>query len=343
MGITTIICAVLPNATTVMLLAPLMPPLAAEIGIDFVPLLILMVFCANSAGLLTLVGDPATYIVGDAINISFVDYLTKLSLGGALAVGVIILMLPLLFPKTWHHKFENLDLPHPEINHPRTLIVGGLIVAFVLIFFVIGDSLPIPISPAAVALMGAALALLLAHHNKIDTLHNILRDIDWSTLLFFMCVFVLIGGVQKTGVIQSLSGILATILGQNIAFGSLLLLVVIGISSAVIPNIPLVAAMVPLLKQYLVNVGLVGSEVLDSQFSGQFPPTVLPLFYAMMYGATLGGNGTLVGASANIVAAGISELHGQSISFHRFLRYGLPLTIVQLLTVMVYLTVVFLL
>lgn len=119
-GITTPICAVLPNATTVMLLAPLLPPIAQDIGVDFVPLLILMVFVANSAGLLTIVGDPATYIVGDAINISFLDYLLRLSLGGVVAIGVIVVMLPFLFPKIWRKELENLDtLPHPTINHPR--------------------------------------------------------------------------------------------------------------------------------------------------------------------------------------------------------------------------------
>nr|WP_228040112.1 SLC13 family permease [Nodosilinea sp. LEGE 07088] len=100
-AITTPICAVLPNATTVMLLAPLIPPMAMELGVNFVPLLILMVFVANSAGLLTLVGDPATFIVGDAINISFVDYLKSLSLGGAIAIAVIVVVLPVLFPTIW--------------------------------------------------------------------------------------------------------------------------------------------------------------------------------------------------------------------------------------------------
>lgn len=343
-GITTPICAVLPNATTVMLLAPLIPPIAQDLGIDFVPLLILMVFVANSSGLMTLVGDPATYIVGDSINISFTDYLWRLSLGGAIAVGVIVLMLPILFPKMWKTKFENLEqLPHPQINHPRVLMLGMAIVAFVLIFFVIGESLPVPMSPAAVALMGAALALLLAHQTKIDTVHNILRDLDWSTLIFFMSIFVIIGGLEKTGVVNSLSVLLATVLGKNIALGSIVLLFIVGLLSSVVPNIPLVVAMVPLLKQYVVNVGLVGSEVLSPGFEGQFPPEVLPLFYAMMYGATLGGNGTLVGASSNIVAAGISEQHGRQISFKTFLRFGIPVTIVQLVVAALYVTLRFLL
>ncbi|MBD2546435.1 ArsB/NhaD family transporter [Planktothricoides sp. FACHB-1370] len=331
-GITTPICAVLPNATTVMLLAPLIPPMAQEIGVDFVPLLILMVFVANSAGLLTLVGDPATFIVGSSINMSFNQYLVKLSFGGLLAVLSVLAIAPFLFRKIWQTKFEHLeDLPHPKINHPKVLMLGGVIVGIVLTFFVIGESLPIPIDPASVALLGASLALLLAHQTKIDTVHNILRDVDWSTLIFFMSTFVLIGGLEKTGVTSQLAKILAAVIGNNIALGSLILVFIVGILSSVIPNIPLVVAMVPLLKQYIVNIGMVGPEILDPNFSGNFPPEVLPLFYAMMFGATLGGNGTLVGASSNIVAAGISEQHGREISFHKFLRYGLPMMAVQLI------------
>ncbi|MEG5061577.1 ArsB/NhaD family transporter [Microcoleus sp. A2-C5] len=342
-AITTPICAVLPNATTVMLLAPLIPPIAQEIGVDFVPLLILMVFVANSSGLLTIVGDPATFIVGDAINMSFADYLTQLSLGGAISVAALVAILPWLFPEIWRKKLDNLNnLPQPTINHPRILVVGGLITAFVLVFFVVGESLPIPISPAAVALLGAGLAMLLAHHSKIDTVNNILRDLDWSTLLFFMSFFVLIGGLEKTGVIGSMSGFLAVVLGKNIFLGSLGLLFFVGLMSSVVPNIPLVVAMVPLLKQYVVNVGLAPTEVLNPDFAGQFPPAVLPLFYAMMYGANLGGNGTLIGASSNVVAAGISEQYGRRISFQTFLRYGLPVMAVQLVVAAVYVTIRFL-
>ncbi|MFM2064562.1 MAG: hypothetical protein RLZZ507_4233 [Cyanobacteriota bacterium] len=341
-ALVTPICAVLPNATTVMLLAPLIPPMAEEIGVNFVPLLILMVFVANSAGLLTLVGDPATFIVGDAVNISFIDYLSRLSLGGVISVLTVVVTLPILFRKIWNKNLDDLaELPHPQINHPRVLIAGAFIVVFVLIFFVIGESLPIPISPAAVALLGAALALLLAQKSRIDSVHNILRDVDWSTLIFFMSIFVLIGGLDKTGVIQGLSGVLGIILGKNILLGSLVLLFVVGILSSVVPNIPLVVAMVPLLKQYLVNVGLAPAEILAADFEGQFPPEVLPLFYAMMFGATLGGNGTLVGASSNIVAAGIAEQHGKRISFKTFLHYGIPITLLQLVTAGLYVLIRF--
>ncbi len=337
-AITTPICAILPNATTVMLLAPLIPPIAQDIGVDFVPLLILMVFVANSAGLLTLVGDPATFIVGDAINISFMDYLLRLSWGGVIAIIAILILLPFLFSKIWNTKFEHLeDLPHPEINHPQVLLFGGIIFAIVVLFFIIGETLPVPIPPALVALLGAALSLLLAHLSKVDTVNHILRDLDWSTLIFFMSIFVLIGGLEKTGVIANLSNLLAIILQTNIALGAIILVFVVGILSSLVPNIPLVVAMVPLLKMYLVNIGLVGAEVLNSNFSGEFPPEVLPLFYAMMFGATLGGNGTLIGASSNIVAAGISEQHGKKMSFHTFFKYGLPIMAMQLVFAAFYL------
>jgi Na+/H+ antiporter NhaD/arsenite permease-like protein len=342
-AITTPICAVLPNATTVMLLAPLVPPMAEELNINFVPLLILMVLVANSAGLLTLIGDPATFIVGDAVNISFLDYLGKLSLGGAIAICTILLLLPRLFPTIWRAQLEHPEqLPAIKIQHHRMLLPGGIVVGTVLIFFAIGELLPTPISPATIALLGATLCLLLSHHSKTDSVPNILKDVDWSTLIFFMSIFVLIGGLEKTGVIAGASGILAVVLGKNIALGSILLLFTVGILSSLIPNIPLVVAMVPLLKQYVVTVGLASPAILAPNFEGQLPPEILPLFYAMMYGATLGGNGTLVGASSNIVAAGIAEQHGRRISFQTFLKYGLPVMVCQLVAVGLYVVVRFL-
>ncbi|MCY7368632.1 MAG: transporter [Chamaesiphon sp.] len=342
-AITTPICALLPNATTVMLLAPLIPPLAQEIGVDFVPLLILMVFVANSAGLLTLVGDPATFIVGSSIKMTFIDYLQTLSFGGVLAVLVVVATLPFLFKKIWQTELSTTaTLPRPTIKHPQMLRLGLVIVLLVLVFFIVGEMLPIPISPTTVALLGAALCLLLSHHSKIDSVNNILRDVDWSTLLFFMSIFVLIGGLQYTGVVSSASSVLAFLLGKNIALGTIFLLFSVGLLSSVVPNIPLVVAMVPMLQEYLVDAGFVGAEMFSPGSTTPLPPEVLPLFYAMMYGATLGGNGTLVGASANIVAAGISEQHGKPISFQRFLYYGLPTMGLQLVVLAAYVTIAFL-
>nr|WP_228021667.1 SLC13 family permease [Romeria gracilis] len=123
--------------------------------------------------------------------------------------------------------------------------------------------------------------------------------------------------------------------------GAISLMLIVGILSSLVPNIPLVVAMVPLLKEYIVNVGLSPTDILDPNFTGNLPPEVLPLFYAMMYGATLGGNGTLVGASSNIVAIGIAEQHGKRISFQTFLQYSVPITALQLIVVSLYVLIRF--
>jgi Na+/H+ antiporter NhaD/arsenite permease-like protein len=341
-AITTPICAVLPNATTVMLIAPIIPAMATEIGVDFVPLLILLVFVANSSGLLTIVGDPATFIVGDGINLSFTDYLVRLSLGGILAVATTIVLLPILFKKIWRTRLNSLaNLPHPQIEHPEVLALGGVIMAGVLTFFVVGEMLPIPIAPSTVALFGAALALLLAHLTKLDRVERVLRDVDWSTLIFFMSIFVLIGGLEKTGILDRLSDFLALVLGKNITLGAIAIVFLTGIISSLVPNIPLVVAMMPLLKKYLLNVGMISPLMAQADYTGQFPSSVLPLFYGMMFGATLGGNATLFGASSNIVAAGVAQQHDRPISFNQFLKYGIPVASLQLLVSAVYILVGF--
>jgi Na+/H+ antiporter NhaD/arsenite permease-like protein len=341
-AITVPICAVLPNATTVMLIAPLVPSMAAEIGVDFVPLLILVVLLANSSGLLTLVGDPVTFIVGDGINLSFMEYLERLSASGVLAVLTVVALLPILFKRTWRTRLPNLEsLPHPQINHPKTLALGGVIMFGVLLFFVVGDMLPISIEPATVALLGGALALLLAHQSRIETVNHILQDVDWSTLIFFMSFFVLIGGLEETGLINQLGSLMANTLGNNMILASIIIVFITGITSSLVPNIPLAVTMLPLLKRYCADIGVISPEMMQPDYQGQFPTMVLPLFYAMMLGTTLGGNGTLLGASSNIVAAGIAEQHGKKISFTRFLKYGIPVAVAQLVVSAFYVVIRF--
>jgi Na+/H+ antiporter NhaD/arsenite permease-like protein len=341
-AITTPICAVLPNATTVMLIAPIIPAMAIELGVDFVPLLVLLVFVANSSGLLTIVGDPATFIVGEGINLSFTDYLMRLSMGGVLAVGATIVLLPILFRGIWQTRLQTIaNLPSPRIEHPVALSLGGVIIAGVLVFFVVGEMLPVPVAPATVALFGAALALLLAHLTKLDRVERILSDLDWSTLIFFMSIFVLIGGLEKTGIVDRLSDILTLVLGKNITLGTIAIVFITGVISSLIPNIPLVVAMMPLLKQYLLEVGMISPLMAQSDYTGQFPDVVLPLFYGMMFGATLGGNATIIGASSNIIAAGVAQKYGRPISFGQFLRYGIPVASLQLLVAALYLSIRF--
>jgi Na+/H+ antiporter NhaD/arsenite permease-like protein len=319
--VTSVICAVLPNATTVMLVGPTLVALAVDLGVEVAPLLILLVLTANSSGLLTLVGDPATFIVGRAAGLDFPTYLSRYSFGGVLAVLTVLLTLPWLWRPLWRRSLPSVDAlsPLPPLRKETLLPLGALILG-VLTFFVIGELLPVRISPDAVALAGAAIALGLSERYGLGTVSEVLSDVDWSTLLFFICSFVLIGGLEDSGVISSLGSVVAGVLQGNTRLGVLLLIWGAGTLSSVIPNIPLVIALVPVLKTIA-------------------PTGDLALYGALMFGGTLGGNATLVGASANIVAAGIATQANSAISFRSFLRYGVPVTLLQLTVVTLWLLI----
>ena len=170
--------------------------------------------------------------------------------------------------------------------------------------FIYGEELPNPIAPPAAAIIGSALLLMIVFVTKLDDVGNILHDIDWESLLFLICIFILVGALDKTGVIADLGQFLGMFFGSNVVLASLLLLAGIGVLSSVVPNVALVVAMLPLVKQYAVGAGLVAPGMFEAGY-GHIPSTVLPLFFAMCFGATLGGNATLLGAGSNIIAAGI--------------------------------------
>jgi len=344
-AVTSPICAVLPNATAVILLAPVLIRIAAHFETDFAPLLLLLVFVANSAGLLTLVGDPATFVVGDAIHIGFVGFLKAATPGAVLAIVVVVVLTPFLFRSIWRIQLkQGPPMELPPIRSPLVAAAGGVIVALEVIFFVIGEDLFVPpLYPAGVALLGAALALAVVHQSRLDSIEKIFRDIDWSTLIFFMCVFVMVGAMKDHGVMSYAAQAMTAMFGRNLAFASIALLFGVGVLSSVIPNIPLVVAMVPFVKGYVVGIGLADASLLSARFNGQLPAAVLPLFLAMMFGGTLGGNATMVGASSNLIAVGISAQNGRRIKFGEFARYGLKVTALQLVVSAAYIALRFLL
>lgn len=319
--LTTVICAWLPNATTVLLIGPLLPPVARVVKLDPRPLLILLVLTANSAGLLTLIGDPATYIVGTGMGLSFGAYLRQISSAGLLGVLVLIATLPWLYPRFWQARFELPEQDPPPLHHRRALGLLLIVVVLMLGLFVGGELLPVPLTPDAIALAGATASLVIVHQSGLISVDRLLGQLDWSTLIYFMAVFVLVGGLQHTGVLTSVAVALAGQVGQPGAVP--LLLLATALLSAVVPNIPLVAALTPILIQACRQAGLVGAE-------GAVAADTLPLFAALMLGGTLGGNATLIGASANLVGAGIARQQGAPLSFGYWLRFGVPTLVVQL-------------
>jgi Na+/H+ antiporter NhaD/arsenite permease-like protein len=324
------LCAFLPNATTVILLAPVIIRVAVALEVDFVGPMVLTAIISNSAGMLTLVGDPATFLVGSSIGMSFGQYLHKVSLGGLLALLALIPLLPLLMPDLWRLR-RSLPPAEPAkpLQRPWFAGLSVAVLAVMVVLFLFGEDLPTHIVPPAVAIIAASLALLVIYGARVEPLDNLFRDIDWKTLVFLTCIFILVQAVTKTGLLQALSLKLYAWFGTDFMLVSLGLIAGIGLLSSLLANIPVVAAAIMMVKGYMVAAEVVPETALAAGFT-DWPAATIPAFVAMMFGATLGGNATLIGASANIVAVGILAAHGKPITFVRWLRYGVPLTLVQL-------------
>jgi Na+/H+ antiporter NhaD/arsenite permease-like protein len=335
-AILALVCAFLPNATTVILLAPLIIRVAQALKVNFVGPMVLAAIVSNSAGLLTLVGDPATFLVGSSIGMSFGQYLQKVSLAGLLAVLAIVPALRFLMPEIWNTRIA---LPPPgapiRIERPGFVILALAVLALMVTLFIIGGNLPTPIGPTAVAIIAATLALVVIYSARAEPLEAVLRDVDWKTLVFLAAVFCLVEGFIKIGLLQGLALQLHAWFGTELTLLALLLLAGVGMLSSVVANIPVVAAALVMTKGYLVAAEVVPETALAMGFT-DWPEATLPVFIAMMFGATLGGNATLIGASANVVSAGICASHGQRVSFGRFMRYGLPITLAQLVMAALY-------
>lgn len=324
------ICALLPNATAVILVAPVIIGVCRALKVDFVGPLIITAIVSNAAGMLTLVGDPATFLVGSAIGLSFVDYLRMVSPGGLLTVLAVIPLLPRLLPEIWATRVTlPPSRPGVRIERPVFLALSLLVLLVMVVLFLIGESLPTHIVPPEVAIVGAALALLVVYGVRIEPVGEVLRDVDWKTILFLGAIFTLVQAFIKTELLQGLSIQLYAWFGDDLLAVGLLSLAGIGILSSLLANIPVVAAALVMITGYLVAAEAVPEVALASGFV-DWPSAVMPVFVAMMFGATLGGNATLIGASANVVAVGICASHGRRVTFMQFLRIGLPIAVTQL-------------
>jgi len=335
------LCAFLPNATTVILLAPVIIRVAVALDVDFVGPLVITAIVSNSAGLLTLVGDPATFLVGSSIGMSFGQYVRTVSLGGLVSVAVLVPLLPLLMPDLWRmRRALPPEEPAKPIERPWFAVLAVGVLGLMLVLFLFGESLPTRIVPPAVAIIAASLALLLIYGAKVELVDHVLHDIDWKTLVFLGGIFCLVQGVTKTGLLQGLSVKLYGWVGAELTLVALGLIAGIGLLSSLLANIPVVAASLMMVKGYLVAAAVVPEAALAAHFA-DWPVATLPVFVAMMFGATLGGNATLIGASANVVAAGICARQGKPVTFVRWLRYGLPLTACQLVVSALYVLALF--
>ena len=321
--VTAVASALLDNVTTVLLVAPVTILLAERLAVSPVPYLLAEVLASNIGGAATLVGDPPNIIIGSEADLSYLSFLSNL---GPISLITLVLFLALarvMFGRQLHANpdrvAEVMELDEREAITDRGLLVRSLVVlSLVTVGFVLQTVLGY--DPSTVALVGAGVLVLVSRRD----VGSLLRDVEWGTLVFFMGLFVMVGGLVKVGVINTIAEESADATGGSVLVATMLILVLSGLLSGFVDNIPYVAAMAPVVQQ------LTGT--LDGGAA-----TVL--WWALALGADLGGNATAVGASANVVVVGIAGRAGHPIRFGEFLKYGAVVTILSIAVSAVYLYV----
>ncbi len=306
-AITAVVSAFIDNVTTVLLITPIVLEIMEKLRIDPRPVLLAIVFASNIGGTATLVGDPPNIIIGSAAGLGFKDFIYNLTPIVVIDFLLFLLLLRFMYSK-WLSYYKVKVGKLREIRTGKTYIDKQMlykvlgVLLLVLILFFLEDFFEYP--PAVPPLIGVGLLMLLSRNIDIDA---VLGDVDWSTLVFFMAMFLVIRGVESLGVMDFIAqGICA--LSTDYVVLILLVVWISAIVSAFVDNIPFVMAMIPVIAAI-------------SRVTGM---DTTPLYWALSLGGCLGGNGTLVGASANVVVAGISDRHGYHISFASFMRYGMP-------------------
>jgi Na+/H+ antiporter NhaD/arsenite permease-like protein len=298
--ITALASALLDNVTTVLLVAPVTFLICERLAIPAAPFLIAEALASNIGGTATLIGDPPNIIIASQANLSYTDFLIHL------APLVVVLMLLFVAMSRWLFRAalvyrpdrarELMTLEEREALTDRPLLIRSLLVlGLVTVAFALHEVLHY--EPSVVALLGAGLLLLVARRD----VEPFLREVEWPTLAFFAGLFVMVGALIKTGVIAELAEAVAAATGGSLWVGSVLLLWVSGVLSAIVDNIPYVATMAPV------------TAILVQDLGGDGDPTVL--WWSLALGADLGGNATAIGASANVVILGLAGRAGQPISF----------------------------
>lgn len=313
--ITAVASAGLDNVTTVLLIAPVTLLVCDRIGVRPIPFLIAEALASNIGGTATLVGDPPNLIVASKSGLGFNDFLINLGPIVVVMLVAFVALSRLLFRKDFVADPEQvaqvMTLDEKEAIRDRPLLVKSLIVlALVLAGFTLHGVLHL--EPSVVALLGAGILIAISGLRP----KTYLADVEWETLLFFAGLFILVGSLVKVGVIDQLANLLVEATNNSVPTAMMVLLWGSATLSAIVDNIPFVATMSPVVSELVAPGG---------QYAGQDG-----LWWALVLGADLGGNATAIGASANVVVAGIAKRNGHPISFWEFTRYGLVVAVVTL-------------
>lgn len=329
--VTAILSALLDNVTTVLLIAPVTLVICRELNVKAYPFLFAEIFASNIGGTATLIGDPPNIIIGSAAGLTFTDFVYALSPVVVVLLLVNSVAIHLIWGRSMSATPESrarvMALDHRDAITDRPLMIKSIcVIALVILGFVMAHSLQM--EAGTIALFGAAILLLLVnlgrsvedqHHHLIESFN----EVEWITIFFFVGLFIVVAGVEHAGLLKIMADWLIGISGGDMHDLGLAMLWVSAVLSAIIDNIPFVATMIPVIQNMAPTFG--GEEAL------------LPLWWSLSLGACLGGNGTLIGASANLTVAGIGERAGVPFRFLEFAKVAFPLMLISIAIGHVYL------
>lgn len=320
--ITAIASALLDNVTTILLIVPVTLVITDALDVNPVPFLIAEVMMANVGGTGTLIGDPPNIMIGSANNIGFMSFLINLMPVVIVIFVVILTILRFTIGRQMviseEQKKRVLSMNEHIAIRDKTLLIKCIIVlVLTMLGFMLHEVLGY--HSATVALIGGSVLLIVSSAEPED----VFLEIEWSTIFFFMALFVLVGGLEEAGVIEKLATQMISLTQGNLFMTAMVILWVSAIASAFLDNIPFVATMIPLIQ----NIGTMTNM------------NIMPLWWALALGACLGGNGTIIGASANVIAIGFLNKHGYRVSFMSYMKMTFPLMIVSIVISTIYLVI----
>lgn len=313
--------AFLDNVTTVLLMVPVTFSITRQLGVNPIPYLITQIIASNAGGTATLIGDPPNIMIGSAVKeLTFMAFIANLTPIAIIIMAVYVPIFILLFRKqiktTEERKQSIMQMDESELITDHKLLKKSL---FVLGLTILGFFLHqlLHLESATVALAGAFIFLLLTGEHMME---EAFKKVEWMTIFFFIGLFMLVSGLVETGVISELAEQAIALTGGDLVITSMLIMWLSAIASAFVDNIPFVATMIPMIQE-MGNIGITNLE---------------PLWWSLALGACLGGNGTLIGASANVIVAGMSGKEGYPITFIQFLKYGFPLMLLSVILASIY-------
>jgi len=328
--VTAVLSALLDNVTTILLIAPVTIVIASTLKVDAIPFLITEAIASNIGGAATLIGDPPNIMIASRAELTFMDFLYNLLPVVVLIMVVYLVTIRLIFrhhfTTTAEQRDQIMSMDHNGSITDSFLLKKSLFVLGLTILGFVFHSY-LGLKPATIAMSGAALLTLWGRQDP----REILRGVEWPTILFFVGLFIMVGALARAGVIEQLSEAILGLTKGSLFATSMFTLWFSAFASAIIDNIPYVATM----NSMVVNMaqgmwpGQEGTALLHQE-------GLMPVWWSLALGACLGGNGTLIGASANVIACGIGEKHGHHISFKRFTLYGLPLMLESMVICTVY-------